>query len=132
MSLMCLSAGGGDAATYTKSFNDIIDDLSLAYSDNDVETTRAKLITSIKWFLSDQCATNAVFNENIEKLRKDLLPKIVKNFDILSENEKNLISEMGKFACKLHLIANFGSASDKALKMWQRWKRNFSVSSDSS
>jgi hypothetical protein len=26
---------------------------------------------------------------------------------------------MGKFACKLHLIANFGSASDKALKMWQ-------------
>lgn len=58
-----------------------------------------------------------MFNENIEKLRKDLLPKIVENFDNLSENEKNLISEMGKFVCKLHLIANFGSASDKALKM---------------
>jgi hypothetical protein len=26
---------------------------------------------------------------------------------------------MGKFACKLHLIANFGSASDKALKMFE-------------
>jgi hypothetical protein len=38
-----LISRGGDAATYTKSFNDIIDDLSLAYSDNDVETTRAKL-----------------------------------------------------------------------------------------
>lgn len=83
-----LISRGGDAATYTKSFNDIIDDLSLAYSDNDVETTRAKLITSIKCFLSDQCATNAVFNENFEKLRKDLLPKIVENFDNLSENEK--------------------------------------------
>ena len=119
LSLGLCRVGGGDAATYTKSFNDIIDDVSLAYSDNDVETTRAKLITSIKCFLSDQCATHAVFNENIEKLRKDLLPKIVENLDNLSENEKNLISEMGKFACRLHLIANFGSASDKALKMFE-------------
>jgi hypothetical protein len=31
---------------------------------------------------------NAVFNENFEKLRKDLLPKIVENFYNLSENEK--------------------------------------------
>jgi hypothetical protein len=97
----------GNKSFLSFSIFSLIDDLSLAYSDNDVETTRAKLITSIKWFLSDQCATNAVFNENIEKLRKDLLPKIVENFDILSENEKNLISEMGKFACKLHLIHKF-------------------------
>lgn len=55
-----------------------------------MDTTRAKLITSIKCFLSDQCATNAVFNQNIEKLRKDLLPKIVENFDNLSENEKKI------------------------------------------
>lgn len=88
LSLGLCRVGGGDAVTYTKSFNDIIDNVSLAYSNNDVETTRAKLITSIKCFLSDQCATNAVVNGNIEKLRKDLLPKIVENFDNLSEKEK--------------------------------------------
>ena len=33
--------------------------------------------------------------------------------------KKKQISEMGKFACKLHLIANFGSASDKALKIFE-------------
>ncbi|VDI77284.1 Hypothetical predicted protein [Mytilus galloprovincialis] len=79
LSLGLSKVGGGDAATYTKCFNNIIDDLARSYSNPDEDSTKvkAKLITSIKCFLSDQCATNNVFNENIEKIRKDLLPTIL-------------------------------------------------------
>ncbi|CAG2251568.1 unnamed protein product [Mytilus edulis] len=76
LSLGLSKVGGGDAATYTKCFNNIIDDLARSYSNPDEDSTKvkAKLITSIKCFLSDQCATNNVFNENIEKLGKIFYP----------------------------------------------------------
>ncbi|VDI51116.1 Hypothetical predicted protein [Mytilus galloprovincialis] len=121
LSLGLSKVGGGDAATYTKCFNNIIDDLARSYSNPDEDSTKvkAKLITSIKCFLSDQCATNNVFNENIEKIRKDLLPTVINNFDNLTEIEKSDITKMGRFACRLHLLANFGTAADKALKLFE-------------
>lgn len=121
LSLGLSKVGGGDAATYTKCFNNIIDDLARSYSNPDEDSTKvkAKLITSIKCFLSDQCATNNVFNENIEKIRKDLLLTVINNFDNMTENEKSDITKMGRFACRLHLLANFGTAADKALKLFE-------------
>jgi len=37
----------------------------------------------------------------------------------LNEQEKSDISKMGRFACRLHLLANFGTAADKALKLFE-------------
>ncbi|CAC5402827.1 unnamed protein product [Mytilus coruscus] len=106
LSLGLSKVGGGDAVTYTKCFNNIIDDLARSYSNPDQDSTkvRAKLITSIKCFLSDQCATNNVFNENIEKIMKDLLPTVIDNFDNLTENEKSDITKMGRFACRNDIL----------------------------
>jgi len=75
LSLGLSKVGGGDGATYTKCFGNIIDDLAKSCSNSEQDTTdvKAKLITSIKCFLSDQCATNNVFNANIDKLDQLLL-----------------------------------------------------------
>ena len=78
MSISLSQVGAGDAATYTECFNTCIEDLADAYKDGqDKEEIRGKLITSINCMMSDQCATNAVFNANIETLRKELLPRLL-------------------------------------------------------
>jgi len=65
--------------------------------------------------MSDQCATNKVFNDSIEEYRKTLLPSIIKNFDSLTAEQKTTLTGMGRFACRLHLLANFGTEADKAM-----------------
>jgi hypothetical protein len=49
------------------------------------DENKAKLICSIKNFMSDQCATNGVFNDGVEKIRKTLLPSIVKEYHNMSD-----------------------------------------------
>ena len=119
-SIALSQVGAGDAATYTECFNTCIEDLADAYKDGQAkEEIRGKLITSTKAMMSDQCATNAVFNANIETLRKELSPTVIENYDQISEDDKRDIQEVGKFACRLHLMANFGEAANKAMKMFE-------------
>jgi len=40
---------------------------------------------------------------------------MISNFESLTENEKHDILATGKYSCRLHLLANFGTCSDKAL-----------------
>lgn len=93
----------------------MLSDLAMSLGKNNKEETAAKLICSIKNLMSDQCATNNVFNDGIQVYRKTLLPAIIKNYDYLSEVEKNSLAGMGRFACHLHLLANFGTEADKAM-----------------
>ncbi|KAK6168725.1 hypothetical protein SNE40_019911 [Patella caerulea] len=121
LSLGLCNVGGGDANTYVNAFQNIIDDIVLSFSSDSVNDSeyKAKLITSFKSFLSDQCATNPVFNNAISKIREDLLPKVIPNFCNLSKIDQERISDMGQFACRLHLLANFGIAADKALRLFE-------------
>ena len=61
MSIGLSKVGGGDGATYTDVFKDIIEDLDSAYmcnsGDDNQNEVGAKLITSMKALMSDQCAT---------------------------------------------------------------------------
>ncbi|XP_060585907.1 uncharacterized protein LOC132741695 [Ruditapes philippinarum] len=110
---------GGDGKTYINAFEDMINDLSECLG-GEFDENKAKLICSIKNFMSDQCATNGVFNDGVEKIRKTLLPAIVKEYHSMSDKEKEKMNEMGQFSCRLHLLGNFGIESDKALGIFEK------------
>ena len=114
LSIGLKQVAGSDGQTYIQSVQEMFSDLALSLGQGKEENT-AKLVCSIKNLMSDQCASNKIFNDGIEEYRRTLLPAIVKNFEDLSENEKNSLSGMGRFACRLHLLANFGSEADKAM-----------------
>jgi len=45
---------------------------------------------------------------------------MISNFESLTENEKHDILATGKYSCRLHLLANFGTCSDKALSVFKK------------
>jgi len=67
-------------------FSSLLATLSLG-KESKKENTE-KLIYSIKIITSNQCATNKVFNDSIDKNRKTLLTAIIKNFDIFTVEQK--------------------------------------------
>ena len=110
---------GGDAASTLQSFTESIDDLCMAIDSKDNETDFAKLISSIKTTMSDLGPVNPVFNCKLKLLREQLLPKVVENWDMLAKDEKSEMSDMANYYCKLHLLANFASETDKVLKSFE-------------
>ena len=76
---------GSDAKTYIQALRDAVDDLSSSVSSTDEEKTAIcqKLLASIKSTMSDQCASNGVFNRLLEEIREEVLPAVVQNYDKL-------------------------------------------------
>ena len=69
--------------------------------------------------MSDLGPVNPVFNCKLKLLREQLLPKVVENWDMLAKDEKSEMSDMANYYCKLHLLANFASETDKVLKSFE-------------
>ena len=65
--------------------------------------------------MSDHCATNGAFNTLMEDLQKEVLPKVVESWDQLSSSEREKLSEMSNFFCKVHPLISFAEAANKAL-----------------
>ncbi|ELU11260.1 hypothetical protein CAPTEDRAFT_211094 [Capitella teleta] len=76
---------------------------------------RAKFYVSMKNIMADQCSSNGVYNDLLAKLRNNLLPAFIEEFESLQQDEKDSLLKMGVFACRLHLLINFEEASTKAL-----------------
>ena len=120
LSMGLKQVAGVSADDYVGAFQDGIQDLAQACGNvSNANETRAKLKVSIKTLMSDQCATNNVFNASIERLRKELLPAVCENYDNLSGKEKDEMSSMFSFACRLHMLANFAPAADCGLAAYK-------------
>jgi E1A/CREB-binding protein len=85
----------------------------------------AKLIASLTNTMSDQGSVNPVFNSALADLRSDLLPVVIDNWLDLSEESQTNLRPMGNFFCKMHLLVNFATECDKALK---EFEQNITVS----
>ncbi|XP_065655072.1 uncharacterized protein LOC136081590 [Hydra vulgaris] len=103
---------GEDAATVLQNFTNIVDDISdvVSNSATEKEINFAKLITPIK----------STMNKTIKTLREKLLPIAISNWDFLSSNVKDNMKDMSNFFCKLHLLANFASETDKVLNSFEK------------
>ena len=75
-----------------------------------------KLLSSVKNTMSDQCATNGVFNQLMQSLRNEVLPRAIDNWQTLNDRERSDLSQMGHFFCKVHHpLITFAEEANKAL-----------------
>ena len=97
-----------------------VDDLSAAIG-NDVEKDKyfAMLVSSIKSTMSDLGPVNPGFNSQFQLLRQTLLPKAMENWNILSVEQKQQLTDMANFFGKVHVLANFATDCDKVLKQFE-------------
>lgn len=64
---------------------------------------------------SDLGPVNPLFNRLLKTFCEDLLPKVVENWDGLDIEKRDIFIDRN-FSCKLLLLANFASETDKILK----------------
>ncbi len=84
-----------------------------------LQETTLKLTASVKNTMSDHCATNGVFNVLMADLRREVLPQIVESWDGLTTAEREKLSEMGHFFCKVHPLISFAEAANKAISKFE-------------
>ena len=111
---------GQDAQTLLECWQERVQEIGLAISKSDgtnLDLSRNcdLLLGSIKNTMSDQCATNGLFNNLLDDLRAEVLPKVVDSWQDLSDADRKSLSEMGHFFCKVHPLITFAEESNKAI-----------------
>ena len=105
LSVGLIETAGQDAQTILSCWKERVSEIAKAVSgvhasETEVIDATNKLISSIRNTMSDQCATNGLFNSLLLDLRKDLLPSVVNNWDSFSNTEQTHLIEMGNFFVK--------------------------------
>ena len=65
--------------------------------------------------MSDRASTQIRFNQLLEDYRKTVLPEIVKNYDTLSEQERQSMGKLCNFFCGLHALVHLAEMASKSL-----------------
>ncbi len=104
MGLMEVSSQSGERnmAAFKQTLKELAKSLG-----SDEQKTQAKLIASLQTTMSDQGASNNTFFEMVDEFRKEVLPIAVENWENLSSDTREDISQVAHFYCKLHLLGNF-------------------------
>eukprot|EP00058_Branchiostoma_floridae_P022050 XP_002607540.1 hypothetical protein BRAFLDRAFT_106488 [Branchiostoma floridae] len=111
----------GDAAGITASFKESCRELAevLCSPGEDVAKKTAQIVTSFTT-TSDRGATNPLFNEQLQDMRRELLPVVEDNWDSLTDEVKDELSKMcNYYFCKMHLLVNFGAEANSTLKVFE-------------
>ncbi|XP_065646071.1 uncharacterized protein LOC136076670 [Hydra vulgaris] len=110
----------GDAASILSSLTEMLYDICDIFDTKDREKNFAKLICSFKTTMSDLGSVNPLFNSKFKEMRELLLPKVIEHWDSLTIEQKNEFKDMSNFFCKLHLLANFATETDKVLDSFEK------------
>jgi E1A/CREB-binding protein len=110
----------GDAASTLSSLTETLDDICDILDTKDREKDFAKLICSFKTTMSDLGSVNPLFNNKFKEMRELLLPKVIEHWDSLAIEQKNEFKDMSNFFCKLHLLTNFATETDKVLNSFEK------------
>ena len=114
-----LELGSQDAESLLQAWKERVAAIATALASgtdqNTVNHTVDKLISSVKNTVSDQCATNGVFNRLLQSLREEVMPRVVDGWDGFDKDKKEKLSEMGNFFCMLHPLLTFAEEANKAL-----------------
>ena len=119
LSIGMLQMGGASAEDLVQALTSKLEDLAHSLSMANAEEREVKvkeLIVSIKSTMSDRAVVNKKFNEEFDVLWEKVAKEVLSNWDELTESEKESVLHVGHFLCGLHLIVNFGSEADAALK----------------
>ena len=110
----------GDAVSILSSLTEMYYDICDILDTKDREKNFAKLICSFKTTMSDFGSVNPLFNSKFKEMRELLLPKVIEHWDSLTIEQKNEFKDMSNFFCKLHLLANFATKTDKVLDSFEK------------
>ena len=114
-----LELGSQDAESLLQAWKERVAAIAKALASgtdqNNINNTVDKLISSVKNTVSDQCATNGVFNRLLQSLREEVLPRVVGGWDGFDKEKQEKLSEMGNFFCMLHPLLTFAEEANKAL-----------------
>ena len=70
--------------------------------------------------MTDKCATNASFVEQLKSWTNEVLPTVIDNFDDLSDEEKVKLTRLNHLFCSIHVVHNLGIYSETAVKEWEK------------
>ena len=121
LSLGLREIGGGDTAAVMSSFMETINDLSDTFN-SDTENRESmveKLVCSIKSTKSDRGPINPCFHKQLQILREGFLPRVIEQWENFDESVRNSLSDMCNFFCKMHLLPNMATESNKILKVFE-------------
>lgn len=79
-----------------------------------------QIIANIKCTMSDRASAQKSFNSLLEEYRASILPTITANWDSLTTNEKQSMSQMYNFYCSMHLVVNMAEHASETFKLIER------------
>ncbi|XP_065679669.1 uncharacterized protein LOC136094052 [Hydra vulgaris] len=110
----------GDAGSTLSSLTETLDNICDVLDTKDKEKDLAKLICSFKTTMLDLGSVNPLFNSKFKEMRELLLPKVIEHWDYLTIKQKNDFKDMSNVFCKLHLLTNFATETDKVLNLFEK------------
>ena len=95
----------GDAESFLAGTLTTLTELAEAVGSTEVETSHvyAQLLKSIKNTITDRHVVNKKFKARLQEVRETILPKIVNEWDGLTDGEKKNITEIHGLYCGLHV-----------------------------
>lgn len=82
------------------------------------------LLLKLKNTMTDRCVVNKKFVKLLETWREKTLPKVVANWENLSDETKANMSSVNDLYCGMHLVLNFQDYAGAALKEWEQVESN--------
>ena len=107
----------GDAESFLAGTLTTLTELAEAVGSTEVETSHvyAQLLKSIKNTMTDRHVVNKQFKAQLQEVRETILPKIVNEWDGLTDGEKNNITEIHGLYCGLHVLINMASSAKSVI-----------------
>ena len=88
-------------------------------NDKDTQTT-SEIVMRIKSTMSDRANTEKSFNELLANYRAEILSLVVKNWEELSQKEKESMSEMYNFFCGIHFVVSMAETTSEAIRLFEK------------
>ena len=77
-----------------------------------VSTTDAKM--------SDQGATNPVFNRQLLAYKESIIPHVVENWESIDPSVQSEMCNMSSFFCKMRIFVNMANEVEKCLSVFEK------------
>ena len=110
----------GAAATTLEALQDIVQELSESVQKHDASNVAKQIIANVKCTMFDRASAQKSFNVLLEEYRASILPVVTANWDSLTTNEKQSMSQMYNFYCGMYLIVNMAEHTSEALKLIEK------------
>ena len=111
----------GEAKTYFDTFRELSTEAAtMLVAPQDCHQKVDTLASSIKNVMTDRCATNASFVDELKTWRNEVLPLVIENYNDLPNSEKEKLTCVNHLFCSIHVIHNLGISAEGAVKDWEK------------